>query len=136
MTRRRIVFKNKNEVWVSPEFNGDKKEFAERGMTSSHTDGCRLNFEENLVEHFASITNAMQFRIACHDAMREYHSALGDNLETEGPFLLKSEEEMPKADKVIVIDIEAAQEKYGRYCSCVNNPIAWSKWCEVIMTLD
>lgn len=76
MTRRIFVFVDakSSKLFMSPEFNGDRKELEQRSSISGCLDSCDVTLEE-LYDMFR-VRNLDDFRAACAEAQRYFHSFL------------------------------------------------------------
>lgn len=76
MTRRIFVFVDakSKKLFMSPEFNGDRKELEQRISTSGCLDSCDVTIEE-LYDMFR-VRNLDDFWAACAEAQRYFHSFL------------------------------------------------------------
>jgi hypothetical protein len=76
MTRRRVFFKDKEtgKLYVTPEFNGDKKEFSADSL-----DSCAKNWSE-IIDLFYDVNTLEEFKEASKKAQASYHSFLGDEV--------------------------------------------------------
>ena len=73
MTRRMFIYVDNKErkLYSSPEFNGDKLEYARRGAA---LDSCDLT-EDELFRLF-EVKTFSDFQLACAEALRNFHSFL------------------------------------------------------------
>lgn len=71
MTRRIFIYVDYQErkLYVSPTFNGDKTEYAQRGGT---LDTCDLTAED--LFRLFEVKNIPDFQKACSETQRRYHS--------------------------------------------------------------
>lgn len=78
MTRREIYFydKNSSKLYVTPEFNGDKEEFA---LFNKHGDSCDKNWNE-IIKDFENVKTLDDFKTASDKTQGYYHSFLGDSI--------------------------------------------------------
>ena len=78
MTRRRVIFYNPADgmLYMTPEFNGDKSEYAARGGS---LDSCDKDWHE-IRQHFDGVTTITEFVYANIVAQSAYHSCLGDEV--------------------------------------------------------
>ena len=77
MTRRRIVFKDETGfLFMSPEFNGDKREFE----LFKQKDSCELDWDD-IINMFAGINSIVKFNETLKAAFGKYHSCLGKDNE-------------------------------------------------------
>jgi len=76
MTRRHVVFydPDKNKLHMTPEFNGDKSEFA---LIGAGTDSCDKDWDE-IIQCFQNVKTLSQFKEANRMAQSFYRSFLGD----------------------------------------------------------
>ena len=73
MTRRMFIYVDNKErkLYASPEFNGDKLEYAQRGFA---LDSCDLT--ENELFRLFEVKTLSDFQKACAEAQRCFHSFL------------------------------------------------------------
>ena len=78
MTRRRVIFyyPNDGKLYMTPEFNGDRSEFAARGKGA---DSCNKDWHE-IERHFTGVTTMAHFVNANTVAQSAYHSPLGSEI--------------------------------------------------------
>lgn len=78
MTRREIYFYDSDtkKLYVTPEFNGDKEEFA---LFNKHGDSCDKNWDE-IIKEFENVKTLDDFKVASDKAQGYYHSFLGDSI--------------------------------------------------------
>nr|WP_024835450.1 hypothetical protein [Clostridium sp. 12(A)] len=76
MTRRNIIFKDKNtgKLYVSPEFNGDKREIENRGF---NLDSYYKNWDE-ILNDFIGIMTLYDFKMISRKVQRYGSSFLGE----------------------------------------------------------
>lgn len=73
MTRRNIIFKDSNgNLYVTPEFNGDKREFELRKIMDSYSKNW-----EDVLKDFEGITTLKDFKTASKQAQEYGTSFLG-----------------------------------------------------------
>lgn len=104
MTRRIFIYVDYQErkLYVSPTFNGDKTEYAQRGGT---LDTCDLTAED--LFRLFEVKNIPDFQKACSETQRRYHSCL-DGADSPKDLLPATEmdvSELPQlhADELIFI---------------------------------
>lgn len=100
MTRREIYFfdKESNKLYVTPEFNGDKEEFA---LFRKHGDSCDKNWNE-IIKEFENIKTLEDFKVASDKAQSYYHSFLGGNI-----LPIKESEFIKNNDEVYMINSDS-----------------------------
>jgi hypothetical protein len=99
MTRRRVVFvPEKGARWITPEYNGDKADFALRGWS---LDGCEKNWDE-IFSLFAQCKTYTDFIKANVTAQSYYHSCLENGI-FETCHRLNWNEKLPSADEILYV---------------------------------
>lgn len=106
MTRRTIYFYDKvnSNLYVTPEFNGDKEEFIK---FSKRGDSCDKNWNE-ILEKFKGVKTLEEFKRASAQAQRYYHSCLGDEI-----LPIKIANEITQSDEVYMINSEGELYLYN-----------------------
>ena len=107
MTRRKVYFyDNKTKkLYSTPEFNGDKNEFA---FFSKRGDSCDKNFDEILKE-FNGVKTLKEFENASNNAQNYYHSGFVKN-----SFLpIEEVKEITYNDEIYVVDSEGNPYLYN-----------------------
>jgi len=100
MQRRRIIFKDgSGNLFATPEFNGDKKEFEFFKMG----DICLSNWKDTL-KHFEGITTIKEFREANKQAQSYYISNLCPDSNVTIPITEIKNINRVKADEVYFIE--------------------------------
>jgi len=106
MTRRRIIFKDVDgELYVTPEFNGDKKEFK---MFCSD-DTCMLDWDE-ILKLFEGVTTIKEFRTASKEAQSNYISSFCPDVTAIFPITPLESIECINGDHIYLIDSGAIQQ--------------------------
>lgn len=80
MTRRRVVFieLRSGSVYITPEFNGDKREFEQ--FIGKNGDSCTATWEE-IAEIFRPVKRLEEFRAASETAQKCYISSFGTEIQ-------------------------------------------------------
>jgi hypothetical protein len=100
MTRRRIIFKDVDgKLYVTPEFNGDKKEFK---MFCSD-DTCMLDWDE-ILKLFEGVTTIKEFRTASKEAQSNYISSFCTDVTNVFPIMPVKSIEYLHSDHIYLID--------------------------------